>query len=61
MVDESCDSATMAQLSIAVRYINKSSLVSGKFIGFVDMQKTDAKTIAESIISSLNGWGFWHE
>ena len=45
------------QLSICVRYVSCVGEVCEDFIGFVKLEKMDAKSIAATLLSSVEGWG----
>ena len=57
MADETQDCSTIEQLSICVRYINGIGEICEDFIGFVKLEKTDANSISEKLLSSVEGWG----
>ncbi len=61
MADESPDAATQAQLSVCVRYTyweGTELKITEDFIGFLELKRTDAATIADALISCLRDWGF---
>lgn len=43
-------------MSICVRFV-EDSYIREEFIGFVELTKTDAETIAQSILSCMELWG----
>ena len=60
MADETTDASTKEQISVCVRYL---SSLDGKvevhedFLGFIEVEKTDAATLADAIIKHLLEWG----
>ena len=72
MADESTDVSTLEQMSICLRFVDESHPhqpeVREEFIGFVQLEKTDADSISKSIleflencnldISNLRGQGY---
>ena len=57
MADETQDCSTTEQLSICVRYVSDGGEISEDFVGFVKLQKMDAQSIADTLLSSVEGWG----
>lgn len=61
LADETADISGVEQLSIGIRFIeeqpNKKYCVKEEFLGFVPLDKQDAKSIAEAILTSINNWG----
>lgn len=57
MADETQDESTTVQLSICIRYVNSACEVCEEFIGFITVQKTDAQTISDALLSVLLLWG----
>ncbi|KAJ8308416.1 hypothetical protein KUTeg_013290 [Tegillarca granosa] len=58
MADETTDESKLSQLSICVRYVDwtaKTPEVAEDFIGFIEVQRTDAETITTAIIDTLQG------
>ena len=55
LADETQDCSTSEQISICVRYVTKNEVHD--FLGFVETEKMDAKTISDKLISSLTEWG----
>jgi len=60
MADETTDASTKEQISVCVRYL--SSLdgkmeVNEDFLGLIEVEKTDAATLADAIIKNLLEWG----
>ena len=56
MADETQDCATQEQLSICVRFV-KHNEVCEEFLEFVELEKLDAQTIADTLTSTLSDWG----
>ena len=60
MADETTDSSGKEQLSICARYVMPTMLgryeVCEDFLGFVELDKTDAKTITDALITNLQIW-----
>ncbi|XP_025413148.1 52 kDa repressor of the inhibitor of the protein kinase-like [Sipha flava] len=61
IADESCDISGIEQLSLGVRFVHKMSTgkfcVREEFLGFVPLQRLDAETISEQILSTLIKFG----
>ena len=61
MVDETCDVSTTEQMSVCIRYIRRkddgSIEVAEDFLGFVQMEETNAAAITEALLSNLRKWG----
>ena len=57
MADETQDCSTTEQLSICVRYVNSVGEICEDFFGFVKLEKMDAETIANALLSTVEGWG----
>lgn len=57
MADESTDVSTLEQMSICLRFVDESHPhqpeVREEFIGFVQLEKTDADSISKSILEFL--------
>ncbi len=49
--------STTEQLSICVRYVSNVGEVCEDFIGFIKLEKMDAQGIADTLLSSIEGWG----
>lgn len=56
MADETTDAAIVEQMSLCVRYVSEKAEVKEEFLGFVDLPKTDAKTITDTMISTLKDY-----
>ena len=56
MADETEDCATQEQLSICFRFV-KHNEVCEEFLGFVELEKLDPQTIADTLTSTLSDWG----
>ena len=54
--DETTQVNIKEQLSLCVRFVEKT-LVRKEFLGFVELTKTDAKIIADSILACMRQWG----
>ena len=57
MADETQDCSTTEQVSICVRYVNTNGEVCEDFAGFIKLEKMDAQTIANTLLSTIQGWG----
>ena len=61
LADETTDSATLEQVAICVRYIDKDEngtyKVCEDLLGFVEVERQDATTIASALLHSLTSWG----
>lgn len=57
MGDETQDCSDKEQLSICIRYVGDDSKVNEDFLGFVQLNKMDAKSISDALISNLSAWG----
>jgi len=57
MADETTDESTKTQLSVCVRYLTDTFVVEETFLGFVELPKTDAQTISEVLLNSVQHWG----
>ena len=57
LADETQDCSTTEQLSICVRYVSNVGEVCEDFIGFIKLEKIDAQSIADTLLSSIKGWG----
>lgn len=57
MADETQDCSTTEQMSICVRYVSTLDEVCEDFIGFVKLEKMDAHDIADTLLSTVEGWG----
>ena len=57
MADETQDCSTTEQVSICVRYINTVRETCEDFIGFVKLEKMDAQSIADTLLSTAQEWG----
>lgn len=61
IADESSDISGIEQLSLGVRFVHKMSsaefCVREEFLGFVPLQRLDAETISEQILSTLVKFG----
>ncbi len=57
MADETQDCSTLEQLSICVRYVNSVGEICEDFLGFVKLEKMDAESIANALLSTVEGWG----
>ena len=57
MADETQDCSTTEQLSICVRYVSDGGEICEDFVGFVKLQKMDAQSISDTLLSSVEGWG----
>lgn len=55
--DETTDVSAKEQMSICIRFV-EDSYIREEFIGFVELTKTDAETISQSILSCMNS-GDW--
>ena len=55
MADETQDCSTAEQLSICIRYVSDVGEVCEDFIGFVKLVKMDAQSIADILLSTLEG------
>lgn len=53
--DETTDVSTKEQMSICVRFV-EDSYVREELVGFVELTKTDAKTISQRILSCFEQW-----
>ena len=45
------------QLSICVRYVNTVGEICEDFVGFVKLEKMDAESIADTLLSTAQEWG----
>ena len=57
MADETQDCSTTEQVSICVRYVNTKGDVCEDFAGFIKLEKMDAQTIVDTLLSTIQGWG----
>ena len=57
MADETQDCSTAEQLSICVRYVNDIGEICEDFIGFIKLEKMDAQSISDKLLSGVEGWG----
>ena len=57
MADETQDCSTTEQVSICVRYVSNSGEICEDFMGFVKVEKMDAKTKADTLLTTVQGWG----
>ena len=57
MADETQDCSTTEQVSICVRYVNTKGEVCEDFAGYIKLEKMDAQTIADTLLSTIQGWG----
>jgi hypothetical protein len=55
-VDETTDASIKEQLSLCVRFV-ENTFVRREFLGFVELTKTDAKHITDSILACMRQWG----
>ena len=55
MADETTDVSVTEQMSVCVRYIVDNE-IRKDFIGFVELPKTNAETITNKLIESLQQW-----
>nr|XP_006826080.1 PREDICTED: uncharacterized protein LOC102808212 [Saccoglossus kowalevskii] len=55
MADETQDCATCEQISLCIRYVYKDKL-RGNFFGVVQLEKMNARTIADTIVNTLTGY-----
>ena len=55
MADECTDGATHEQMAICVRFVNEFnyglSEIREEFLGFVDLERTDAAFVSEAILT----------
>ena len=57
MADETQDCSTTEQVSICVRYVSNSNEVCEHFMGFVEVKKMDAQSIADTLLMTVQNWG----
>ena len=57
MADETQDCSTSEQVSICIRYVNTKGEVCEDFAGFIQLERMDAQTIANRLLSTVEGWG----
>ena len=57
MADETQDCSKSEQLSICIRYVNTKGEVCEDFAGFIQLEKMDAQTLANRLLSTVEGWG----
>ena len=57
MADETQDCSTSEQVSICIRYVNTKGEVCEDFAGFIQLERMDAETIANKLLSTVEGWG----
>ena len=57
MADETQDCSTTEQMSICIRYVNNANEVGEDFMGFVKVERMDAQSIADTLISTVQWWG----
>ena len=57
MADETQDCSTTEQVSICVRDVNNSNEVCEDFMGFVEVKKMDAQSIADTLLTTVQKWG----
>ena len=57
MADKTQDCGIMEQLSICVRYVNSTCEVCEDFLGFIKVEKMDAQSLANALLSALQNWG----
>ena len=57
IADETQDCSATEQLSICIRYVNDSGEVHEDFMGFVKLDRMDAKTISETLLDTVQKWG----
>ena len=57
MADETQDCSTSEQVSICIRYVNTKGEVCEDFAGFIQLEKMDVQTIANRLLSTVEGWG----
>lgn len=56
--DETTDVSVQEQLSVCIRFVDKvHSEVREEFMGFIEVTKTNAETIADTIMTFLEKWG----
>ena len=57
IADETQDCSSTEQLSICIRYVNYLGEVREDFMGFVKLERMDAQTISETLLSTVQKWG----
>ncbi|XP_014676415.1 PREDICTED: uncharacterized protein LOC106816351, partial [Priapulus caudatus] len=60
MADESADAANQEQMSLSVRYVaieDGKPVVLEEHLGFVEVNRTDAETLTNCMVDSLEKWG----
>ena len=57
LADETQDCSTTEQVSVCIRYINTRGDVCEDFLGFVKLEKMDAQSIADLLLSTVQNWG----
>ena len=57
MSDETQDCSMTEQVSICIRYVGDSGEVCEDFMGFVKIEKMDAQSIADKLLSTIQQWG----
>ena len=53
MADETQDVSTSEQVSLCARYVNVENEICEEFLGFVQVSKMNAESIAEAMISAI--------
>ena len=56
MADETEDLSSMEQVSICIRFVSDGEVFE-EFLGFINIAKMDAQTIADALVSTLQKWG----
>ena len=57
LADETKDCSSSKQVSVCVRYIDARGDVNEEFLGFVKLEKMDAQTIPDVLLSTVQSWG----
>ncbi|CAC5397877.1 unnamed protein product [Mytilus coruscus] len=57
MADESTDVGTKEQMALCIRYVDRTATVFEDFIGFIEMEKVNAESIATAIVNNVQECG----
>ncbi|CAK6981488.1 kDa repressor of the inhibitor of the protein kinase [Scomber scombrus] len=55
--DESLDISGTEQLSICIRYVSDEFEIKEDFLGFCPLEKQDAESVSQAVLSQLGRWG----